>query len=247
MTDRDGRMDAVRGDMDALLGKSALCRAPLPDADPTPAAGATAQPAGAGRRRGAAIAALLLVGVASGIAMGGWPARPVVADGVRQSVGGKAAAPAPAPIVAEAVPVEVPTLDLAAIDAARRDEPAERPAVEEDVAQADAFPATRPADPRPTARREVSARSDNCARYGGADLADCLYDRLLAADGRLAAAYERAVDAGVPVEDLRMMRREWSRARRYAEDDPMGVTQAFDAIAADLRSATRAYSDRSVL
>lgn len=247
MTDRDGRMDAVRGDMDALLGKSALCRAPLPGADPVPSINAAAPVASVGRRRGMGLAALLLVGVGSGVAMGGWPAEPVVADGMRQSVGGKAVVTTPEPIVAEAAPVAVPTLDLAAIEAARIDEPVELPTADIDVARAEPAPAARPTATRPAPRREVAARSDNCARYDGADLADCLYDRLLAADGRLAAAYERAVDAGVPVADLRMLRREWSRARRYSEDDPTGVTQAYDAIAADLRSAARAYSNRTVL
>ncbi|NJC32953.1 hypothetical protein GGR88_000427 [Sphingomonas jejuensis] len=247
MTDRDGRMDAVRGDMDALLGRSALCRAPLPGEDlpdPRPAAPAAAR---GGRGRGVGLGVLLLLGVGTGIAMGGWPAQPVVADGVRQSVGGKAPAPSRAPTVAAAQPVEVPTLDLAAIEAARAPDPEVADPVEQQVAVRAEPVAPAPARTRAAPRREVAARRDDCGRYEGADAAACLYDRLLDADGRLAAAYERAVDAGVPVADLRMLRREWSRARRYAEDDPIGVAEAFDAIAADLRAASRAYSRRAVL
>ena len=84
------------------------------------------------------------------------------------------------------------------------------------------------------------ARSPDQPRAGSRCSGDpdgCLYDRVRAADDRLVRAYQRARFAGVPIAELRDVRRRWDRALARSLDEPRETFRAYDALADELEDA----------
>ena len=84
------------------------------------------------------------------------------------------------------------------------------------------------------------ARSPDQPRAGSRCSGDpdgCLYDRVRAADDRLVRAYQRARFAGVPIAELRDVRRRWDRALARSLDEPGETIRAYDALADELEDA----------
>lgn len=114
--------------------------------------------------------------------------------------------------------------------------PARQPASEPTRREARAArPAAR--EPARGARRQAAA----CRGLSGGALARCADPQLMSADRRLRRAYDRAVRAGVSRQELISYRTRWSRLRRQARTDPLGVTSAYDRLAGELN---RAAADR---
>jgi uncharacterized protein YecT (DUF1311 family) len=127
-------------------------------------------------------------------------------------------------------PLQVLPADMAA--AAPR--PPEPPAAVADSAFAEA-----PANlgPAPVAQVPRTARpSFDCAgSLSPAQEMVCADPRLAAADRRMAQAYSRAIQAGVPPEDLRAEQRDWRAIREdAAEESPRAVAQVYDQRIRDL-------------
>ena len=137
----------------------------------------------------------------------------------------------PAPTEAEPTPTP-PTAEIA-----RRENSSPRPA---DRTQTKI---ERPARPK-RVQREPSAikaappvRSAPRCAPGSTDNA-CIYQDVLNAHKRVAAAYDDAVSAGVPRNALVAARRRWDNARSVSLDAPDEAIRRYDRLARDLRTAT---------
>lgn len=102
-------------------------------------------------------------------------------------------------------------------------------------------PAPRQRPPRREAQsaRRAAANAASCAGLTGAAAQRCAYPKLLAADRRLRAAYEQAVQAKAPRQVLVSYQRRWSSLRRDSRRDPERVARAYDRLAGELRQAAR--------
>ncbi|KQU53209.1 hypothetical protein ASG67_10385 [Sphingomonas sp. Leaf339] len=90
-----------------------------------------------------------------------------------------------------------------------------------------------PAVRRMTVSTDAGGRQDGCRAGSNEDA--CIYRDVRAADRRLLAAYQRAVQAGVPRRDLVDIRRDWTRALAISLDDPDETIRRYDDLADQLR------------
>jgi uncharacterized protein YecT (DUF1311 family) len=94
-----------------------------------------------------------------------------------------------------------------------------------------------PQTPRP--RTQAQASFDCAQARPGAEEMVCGDPRLAAADRRLAMAYRRALEAGVPDRVLRHQQGRWYEAREAAaQDAPQAVAQVYEARIAELQDQT---------
>lgn len=75
------------------------------------------------------------------------------------------------------------------------------------------------------------ALARNCDSLPDGAASRCWYGKVLASDRRLARRYRLAARSGVPVAELKYIRREWMRAQHWSQRDPAGTIRAFDELA----------------
>lgn len=137
------------------------------------------------------------------------------------------------------VPQQKPAAFFAAVPPA--EQASERIAIDSRPVRRLVASANRPGSVRPRViRRERTRTPPRLARCASGSLADdCIYGDVLAADGRLRTAYDRAVRGGVEAEELGAITRRWSRARRISLDEPDVTIQRYERLAAELDDLRR--------
>ncbi|MCR5874447.1 hypothetical protein LRS10_09865 [Phenylobacterium sp. J426] len=89
-------------------------------------------------------------------------------------------------------------------------------------------------DPPRTKAKASSGGGYHCNGMTRSAEARCAYPAVLAADRNLRAAYDRAVRAGVPRQELVSYRSRWASLRHRADDQPAKVIYGYRAMARDL-------------
>jgi uncharacterized protein YecT (DUF1311 family) len=174
--------------------------------------------------------ALLVGGVAAALALGlalGLLARPQLK--VSRNPPAATAAPAQAPSAPAAqVPIAIAPTPAPELPKARPlqvlpDQPAARAPRAKPVEPAEPAAEAAAPTPAPLARAETPAPAapawrtePDCAGRAGAAQMVCSDPELSAADREMARAYRRALDAGVPAEDLRQEQDDWLAIREDA-------------------------------
>jgi hypothetical protein len=90
--------------------------------------------------------------------------------------------------------------------------------------------------PAPVAPIDAARRERGC--FPGSEENRCIYAEVREADRRLVAAYRAAAEAGVPVGEMRAVRRVWTRALQVSLDDPDGTIRTYDNLTRRLWDAT---------
>ena len=104
-------------------------------------------------------------------------------------------------------------------------------------------PRSKRTQPEKLAKRPIPSQSAPATRSaaacppGSTDNA-CIYQDVLNAHRRVAAAYDDAVSAGVPRKSLVAARRRWDSARSVSLEAPDEAIRRYDRLARDLRNAT---------
>lgn len=242
MTGVSSRNADVAADMAAIFATTASRRTPPAMAAAAPGAMiARATPrASRGRKLLRTLVLLALLAVAGAVMLGRPQDAPRVtlpAEPKAATVAERATVPAPVPptpVPPAPVPTPTPTPSPTP-SASGTSAPVPKPA---STATADR---TSPAAKAGGDAAGIDiARSPDQPRAGSRCSGDpdgCLYDRVRAADDRLVRAYQRARFAGVPIAELRDVRRRWDRALARSLDEPGETIRAYDALADELEDA----------